>query len=153
MRQIVVIAKTEEPVEEIWSLIIDVKNWARVIKFVKKIYLKGDVKAGTKFYDVTSILWLPTVIEHRIKEIEKHKKFIMEAYLPLKTGKMFQSIIIKNDGTKKEIQIEIKFYIRFFLFDIIFGKLLEVRLKQMVVETLKKIDNQTGNKNSEIIIK
>lgn len=151
MRRVKVTAKTDEPIEEIWALIIDVKNWDSLIKFVKKIYLKSPVAQGAKFYDITSILLLPVIIEHKITKIEEHKEFIMEAYLPLKTGKMFQSIIIENKGKEKEIQIEIKFYISFFLFDLIFGSLLEKRLKQMIVETLKTIDNKIGSENSEII--
>src|ERR1700690_183126 len=111
MRQVKVIAKTDEPIEKIWKLIIDVKNWDSLIKFVKKIYLKSPVALGTKFYDITSIFLLPVIIEHKITKIEENRKFIMEAYLPLRTGKMFQSIIIENKGKEKEIQIEVKFYI------------------------------------------
>jgi hypothetical protein len=151
MRQVRVMAKTDEPIEEIWEVIIDVKNWDKLIKFVKKIYLLDSVKVGGKFYDITTIFLLPAVIEHKITKIEKYKEFTMEAYLPFRTGKMFQSIAIKSKGNQKQIQLEIKFYISFFLFDIIFGSLLEKKLKEMVVETLKKIDNQIGSKNSEII--
>ena len=66
---------------------------------------------------------------------------------------MFQSIFIKNKGKEREIKIEIKFYLSFALFDLVSGSILERRLKQMVVETLKKIDNEIKNKNSKKGIK
>ena len=147
MRKAAVIAITEEPIDEIWKEIKDVKNWDKLIKFVKKIYISDPVKEGTYFYDITAILVLPTPIKHKIVKIEKYKKFWMEAYLPFGSGKMFQTIDIKNKNGKKEVKIEIKFYISFFLFDWIFGPILEIRLKQMIVQTLEKLDNKIRAKN------
>ena len=77
MRSIVVRARTEEPIEDIWELITDVKNWDKLIKFVKKISIKEPVKEGSQFRDTTAILWFPAPVKHTITEVEKYKKFKM----------------------------------------------------------------------------
>ena len=82
-------------------------------------------------------------------QIEKYKKFEMEAEMPFKTGKMFQTIDVEKKGKFNYITIEIKFYISFFLFDRIIGPILELRLKDMLNGTLLKLktDLETKSKN------
>lgn len=149
MRKVKVSVKTEEPINEAWDLIIDVKNWDKLIKFVQKISIKDSVKVGTKFQDITKIMWIPTQIEHKILVIQKYKKFQMEAYMPFKTGKMLQTILINNKGKYKEVEIEISFKINSFLLDLIFGNILEKRLKIMVVQTLLKLQENFEKKNAQ----
>src|SRR5579862_9036733 len=126
MHSVSVTVKTKEDPNIFWDKIMDVKNWDKLIKFVKKIYIKNPVLINTNFYDVTTIFWFPVKIEHTITEIEKNKKFYMEANLPFHNGKMFQTIDINTSHQTSIIKIQIKFYINFFLFDLLFGKLLEV---------------------------
>ena len=146
MRKVSVVVRTEEPIEELWDLMIDINKWDKLIKFVREISIKEPVKEGTQFYDITGIMWFPTHIKHRITKIEKYKKFSMETYLPLKNGKMFQTIEMNKTGKFADISIEIKFYIRFSLFDLISGPILERRLKRMLVETVKKVENEARRK-------
>lgn len=149
MRKVRVLAKTEEPVGRIWDIIIDIKNWDKLIKFVKKIYIKDEVKVGTKFYDVTTILLFPTRIEHKILEIDKYKKFQMEAYMPFNNGKILQTILIKDKSKYKEVEIEISFKINSLLLDLLFGHILETRLKVMVTKTLLKLQENLNEKNKK----
>ena len=137
IRTVSVKAKTAHSKENIWDIAIDIKNWDKLIKFVKKIYMKDDVKEGAVFYDITAILIIPGLVRHKIIEIEPNKKLYVEAYIPFNSGKMFQTISIKDLNGKREIEIEIKYYISFFIFDLIFGKILEHRLKDMIVSSLK----------------
>ena len=62
---------------------------------------------------------------------------------------MFQSITIKKQGNFNLIKMEIKFYLSVPLFDLISGPILEKRLKVMIVETLKKIDNEIKKNNAK----
>jgi len=147
MRVVKVLARTEQPVDEIWDVIIDIKNWDKLIKFVKKITIIDQVKVGTRFYDVTTILWIPTKIEHKILDIQKNKRFKMEAYMPFNGGKMFQTILINDKGKYKEVEIEISFTINSFLLDLLFGHILKKRLKIMTVQTLLKLQKNLNEKN------
>lgn len=150
MRRVKITARTEEPVEGFWDLIMDVGNWTHLIKFVKFIKLSGQVRENAKFYDVTAIMWIPAVVHHKITKIEKYKQFAMEAELPFKTGKMFQTIMIERKGEFNYISIEIKFYISFFLFDRIIGPILELRLKDMLNGTLLKLQEDLEAKNKRL---
>lgn len=140
MRKVVIMAQTKEELEKIWKLIMDVEKIFKLAKFVKKVSIKEPIKEGVKFYDVTGILWIPIPILHKITTIKSHEKFIMEVDLPFKSGKMFQIFLVKDAGKYREIEIEIKFNIDFPVFDIIFGYILEIRLKQMIRETFKNIE-------------
>lgn len=149
MRKVKILVKTEEPINEIWDLIIDVKNWNKLIKFVQKISIKDSVGEGVKFYDITGILWIPTKIEHKILVIQKYKKFQMEASMPLNTGKMLQTILINNYGKYSEVEIEIAFEINALLLDLIFGLILEKRLKIMITQTLLNLREKLNEKNAK----
>lgn len=152
MRSVKVIAKTKIPAKDFWEIIINVRNWSNVIKFVRYIKVFGEIKEGSKFYDVTSIMFFPVIVYHKITKIEKYRRFYMQAYMPFKSGIMYQTIDIEKNGSFSNITLEIKFKINFFLFDFIFGSLLEKRLKIMIVETLEKIKKQNSSYgNSEII--
>lgn len=149
MKKVVVRARTEESIEEIWDVIIDIKNWDKLIKFVKKIDIKENPQKGTKFFDITEILWIPTRIEHTILKIEKYKRFQMEAYMPFGSGIMFQEINIENKGKFSEVTIEVSFEIYSSLLDLIFSPILMMRLKIMVVDTLLKLQKNLNEKNKK----
>ena len=53
---------------------------------------------------------------------------------------MLQTLSIKDVGKHREIEIEIKFNIDFPFFDMVIGPILEIRLKQMIIETFKNIE-------------
>lgn len=149
MKKVVVRARTEESIEEIWDVIIDIKNWDKLIKFVKKIEINKAPQKGTKFYDITEILWIPTKIEHKITDIQKYKRFQMEAYMPLNSGIMFQEILIENNGKFSDVKIQISFKINSSLLDLIFSPILMKRLKIMVVDTLLKLQENLNEKNKK----
>jgi hypothetical protein len=149
MKKVLVRARTEESIEEIWDVIIDIKNWDKLIKFVRKIEIKDTPQKNTKFFDVTEILWIPTKIKHTILDIQKYKHFKMEAYMPLNSGIMYQEIIIEDKGKFSEVTIEISFKIYSALLDFIFSPILKMRLKIMVIETLLKLQQNLNEKNSK----
>ena len=146
MRKVVVIVETEERMERIWKSIMELDKLFKLVKFVKKVSIQEPVQEGMIFYDVTGILWIPIPIKHKITTIKEHEKFAIEAYLPLKSGKMFQTISVKDMGGHRKIEMEIKFNIDFPIFDIIFGYILELRLMQMIKETFKNIESYLNNK-------
>lgn len=146
MRSVAVSVKTEEGIGTIWQLVIDVEKLFKLAKFVKKVSIQEPVKEGVQFYDVTGILWIPIPIRHKITTIKKYEKLVMEADLPLKSGKMFQTISVKDMGKHRKIEMEIKFNIDFPLFDIIFGYILEIRLRRMIIESFKNIEGYMNKK-------
>ena len=145
MRKVVILAQTEEGIEKAWDLIMDIENIFKLAKFVRKVSIKGPIKEGIEFYDVTGILWIPIPIKHKIIRIKKNEKFAMEADLPLKSGKMFQTLSVKDMGKVREIEMEIKYNIDFPVFDIIFSPILQYRLKQMITETFRNIESYINN--------
>lgn len=149
MKKVVVRARTEESIEEIWDVIIDIKNWDKLIKFVKRIEIKENVKVGTKFYDITEIFWIPLKVKHKIVRIDKYKNFQMEAYMPFGSGIMFQEILIENKGKFSEVTIEVSYKINSSLLDLIFGHILELRLKEMIKDTLLKLQENLNDKNAK----
>jgi ribosome-associated toxin RatA of RatAB toxin-antitoxin module len=147
MRKVVIRARTEESIEEIWDVIIDIKNWDKLIKFVKRIEINEKVEKGTVFHDITGIFWIPLKVKHKIVKIDKYKNFQMEAYMPFGGGIMHQEILIENKGKFSEITIEVSFKINSSLLDLMFGHILKIRLKEMIKDTLLKLQENLNNKN------
>lgn len=143
MRKIRVSATTTLPPSQVWEMVSDIKNWPDYVEFVKWIKLAGPVHEGTYFDDLTVILWIPVKIRHKIIKIEKERELLLEAYMPYRKGLMYQSVLIKKQGKLTEVVIEIKFEINF-LFDLLIGWLVQFRLNQMVVRTLKNIIREKG---------
>lgn len=153
MRKVAFLAQTEENIGKVWSLIMDIENIFKQAKFVRKVLIKDPVKEGITFHDVTGILWIPIPILHKITKIKKHETFEMEADLPLKSGKMFQTLSVRDAGEYREIEMEIKFHINFPVFDIIIGPILEVRLRQMITQTFKNIESYLNRKEGIVKIR
>lgn len=153
MRKVIFLAQTEESTEKAWDIIMDIENIFKHAKFVRKVTINDSIKEGITFHDVTGILWIPVSIKHKVTKIKKHETFEMEADLPLKSGKMYQTLSVKDAGKYREIEMEIKFNIDFLVFDIIIGPILEIRLKQMIVQTFKNIESYLNRKEGIVKIR
>lgn len=144
MRKINASARTTKSLEASWNFIIDLKEFYKSIKFVEKVSIESPIKEGLEFYDITTLLWIPIKVKHKINEIKKNEKFKMKIYFPFGSGE--QSISIEDMGKYRNISAEIKFEMRFWLLDLIIGPILARRSKELIIETFRNVENKINDK-------
>lgn len=119
-----------------WSIIEDVNSYPGLVGFVKKAKLLGSFEKGSSWYDITSILWVPLKIVHRITALEKGKRVDYYISLPF-GGWMLEKILLKGKTLEVEVSLSLSKPI-----DSILGPVLERRLRQMVKKTFENVDRR-----------
>jgi hypothetical protein len=117
-----------------WEIIENINSYPNLVKFMEKAWLRGPFQVGSHWYDITSILWIPIIIDHKIVSIEKGKEVRFEIDLPFK-GKMLQRLSLVEG---KSLELEISFSLPKWL-DQAIGPLLERRVKEMIVGTIENV--------------
>lgn len=135
MRKVTVKDSTKLPLKKVWSLITDLKNYPKHVKFVKKINYDRPLSLGSTFSDITTIAFVPIKITHTVDIFVENKKLGFFVKMPL-TGFMRQRVKILDikEGSQLELSIEFDFQNKFI--DIIFGRFLEKRVKEMLLYIL-----------------
>lgn len=144
MKKVALEAKLNIRTEDLWRVLIDIKNYPRYVKFLKHTAVNGKIKVGTRWDDVTTILWIPIPVRHKIIKLDPHKEFSFFLSLPIH-GTMTQTYRLKKDGKNTLVNAEISFDLGSFLENFLLGTLLEKRLKVMLLDTLENIKKSIIN--------
>lgn len=125
--------------KRVWSLLTDINNYPKYIKFVVRIKdPPSDFKEGVFWTDITDIFWIPSSIRHKIIKIEKNKRFVYEVFLPF-GGKMMEECRLITEGKETRIITKIEFSFKNYLLDFVFGAILKKRLRKMMGETARNL--------------
>lgn len=140
MRKIVMEVKTKVLSREaMWDKIIHIERYPEWVKYCKKIDIT-EVKEGATFSDITTLLWIPMKIHHKIISIKKYKEIIF--FLPLPGGgKMWHTFTFGQDHDETYMRAEIKFDLGNILFNNTVGYILEKRWENILNNAFPEIRN------------
>lgn len=136
MRKVEVKGETSLSKELIWRFITDLKRYPKHVKFVKSVSFSEPLSLGSQFSDITTIAYIPLKVTHKVDVFEKEKSLGFYVKMPL-TGYMIQRVNIKSKNNKRELGLSIEFDFQNRLFDFVFGKFLEKRIREMLLYILE----------------
>lgn len=135
MRRVEVSATTIISKQKLWSYITDLNRYPRHVKFVKKVNYDRPLSLGSTFSDITTIALVPIKITHTVDIFQKEKILGFYVNMPL-TGFMKQRVKIMETKEGNQLKLSIEFDFQNKLFDIIFGRFLEKRVREMLLYIL-----------------
>ncbi len=128
------------PVEAMWKRIFAIEDYPRTMKFVKSVAIPH-VKVGTKYTDVTTLLWIPITVNHIITEVKEKEKLCF--FLPLPLGaKMWHTFLFSRKGKEAIIRAEISFDLGNWLFNNTVGYILEKRWEELLLHAFPEIEDK-----------
>jgi ribosome-associated toxin RatA of RatAB toxin-antitoxin module len=144
MRTAKVEAELSLSIDHLWSLLLEISNYPKYIKFLQKAELVGGrIEVGAVWYDWTTILFLPMKIKHTVVSITPKEEIGFDVDL-IFGGIMQQRFVFSPRGSSTQIQGQISFDFRNKLVDKILGQFLQKRLQEMLegsLENFKKENN------------
>lgn len=135
MRKVSVSGSSKLSSQDLWSLITDLDKYPKHVKFVKKINYNNPLSLGSKFSDLTTIVYIPLKITHTVDVFEKGKKLGFFVKMPV-SGFMKQRIDINDKSSERVLSLAIEFDFQNKIFDFLAGKFLEKRVKEMLLYIL-----------------
>lgn len=125
-------------VEKIWSLFVKVEDYPRYIEYCRGAELVGDFKAGSTWYDWSSVVVFPLKVIHQIEKIDPNREIIYRIDLP-SGGEIRQRFYLEElpTGTKVVVEISINFQNRFV--DFTLGPFVAYRNQKMITATIENI--------------
>lgn len=124
------------PLEKTWRILTDIEKYPRRVKYVKKTKIYG-TGIGSRWDDITTILWIPMRMRHTVKSFDKNKEYSFIIRF-LANGHMEQKYeISQKDGTAI-IQALVTYDLGNKLLNMTLGSILEKRLKNMLVSSFQK---------------
>ena len=136
-------AKINMPVKEVWKIIEDVEHYPEHVKYMHKAKLSGPFGVGSQWVDVTTVLWIPMAVTHKVAKLKENKEIVFDISLPF-GGRMIQTVILNGDQKTPEVVGEIDFDLGNPLANFLVGQILKRRLQDMLASTLKKVQGGSG---------
>ena len=136
------------PVEEVWKLFCDIQNYTKHIAYVQKVVDAEEFKEGVLWYDITTVLWVPLKVYHRITTIGKnYLRFDLSGF---GIKEEVEEIRVEaGKGNKTHVTMDITFDLGS-IFNFLLGKLVQKRLYIMCDKTARNFDNwYKANKDRE----
>lgn len=130
-RKVVHARDVEVDPKALWSLITNVEDYPRYIKYVHASEMNGQFDVGNKWSDITTVMFYPLNVKHEIIDIKEGKEFTFLIRLPFK-GKIVQKGIIEDKGDYVSFQLEATIDLGHPLIDLLLGPILEKRTSQML---------------------
>jgi ribosome-associated toxin RatA of RatAB toxin-antitoxin module len=128
------------PLEKAWDIITDVEKFPQRVKYVKKVKVLGE-GTGSEWYDLTTILWIPMWMRHKVTALKKNNEYGF--IIPLSLGGYMEqkySLSPKNEGSI--IQALITFNLGNKFLNATVGVILENRLKNMLTFSFQKLGGE-----------
>jgi len=139
MHEVIVDSEIDLPVSRVWQLLTDPDYYPKYVKFVKKVYGPKEFCVGTEWKDLTTILWVPGKVIHRVTVLDKNKLLGFDVPMPFPlNGTMIQRVYFEENGTKTKFNASIKFKFNNLLIDVLVTPILKRRLKEMMMYTVER---------------
>lgn len=138
MSQVCYETELQVPQKEIWKLFCDIPSYKKHVAFVQKVVAPKEFKEGMVWYDITTVLWIPLKVYHRITTIEdNYLRFDLSGVgIRSETEEIRLSLI---SSTVTKIIITITFDLGFIL-NLLLGKLVQKRLYIMCDKTAREFE-------------
>lgn len=145
MRRLLFEPVFDVPLQSLWEKFADVNSYSKYIKNCHKSVLVGPFKAGSIWYDWSTVIYLPLKINHQIIKVIPKEEIIYKINLPF--GEIWQKVDFVPQGVKTKVRLEIEMNFRPKLIDKTLGSLIYLRNQQMLSETIKNY-YQSFNENN-----
>lgn len=122
--------------EKAWDLITDIEKFPQRVKYVKKVKVFG-TGVGSKWDDITTILWIPMRMRHTVKSFDKNKEYSFIIRFP-SNGQMEQKYTISQKDGESIIQALVTYDLGNKLLNMTLGSILKKRLENMLVSSFQK---------------
>lgn len=147
MRKVSLEVKYPIPIQTFWQQVVDINNYPKYFKYMQSAKLLGSAEVGAQWEDLTTILWLPMKIKHKITKLDENKEIAFEVALPT-GGEMYQKMVLEGDNGVTKVFGEIKFELGNKWIDFFLGPILEMRLKKMVSSAYESINERSKAKEN-----
>ncbi len=118
--------------KDVWKIMTTIEDYPQWCKFCKKMLIDDtNLKEGTIFHDITTLLWIPLKIKHIVTKIEPYEKLHYLLELP-RGGKMWHKFGFRQQDKITYMTIEITFDLGNSLKDATVGYVLEKRWLQLI---------------------
>lgn len=121
-----------------WDRIVTVKDYPKWVKFCKSVTV-AKVEKGGGYRDVTTLLWIPIVINHVITKLTPKKDIWYFLTLP-GGGKMWCKFSFSLEDSISQVYAEIEFDLGSRIANFAFGHILEKRWEDMIRSSFPEIE-------------
>ena len=138
MKQIIIETEVDLPKEKVWNLLTNLQNYPKYFKYIKRVFYVGELKKGSNWLDLATVVYFPALVLHRVTQFEKEKR--LEFYVPLLIGKIVETIDLSERNNKTYVKAVVV-YDYGPIFGPIFNKIFEKRFTEMInegIESFKK---------------
>ncbi|KKR51061.1 MAG: hypothetical protein UT84_C0003G0056 [Candidatus Curtissbacteria bacterium GW2011_GWA1_40_16] len=128
--------------ERLWQIATKVSNYPRYFKYVHYAKEPENFKKGTVWWDISTIVYFPMKVSHRVVQVVPGREVRHEISLPL-GGQIVQNFKIEptSGGTKVEIKVLIS---QNKLMDFLLGRVIEARTNSIVLGALERAEKEIG---------
>jgi len=63
------------PMDKVWTVLSDIHSYSQHMAFVKKVFAPPVIQPGVSWYDVTTVLFFPLIIEHKVEKMDDYHIF------------------------------------------------------------------------------
>lgn len=132
------------PLDKTWELFVNLDNYPKYFKYTNKIFYKGEMKLGFKWYDFATFIF-PLIVKHEVTIFEKHKNLEFKVYIPLK-GVVKERTSFKDNGNTTYINAVVEYDFGNPVFSFLFDNLFEKRMKESINGALSKFKKEFPKK-------
>ncbi|MDO8486776.1 MAG: hypothetical protein Q7S45_00570 [Candidatus Curtissbacteria bacterium] len=124
----------------LWQIASNVSNYPRYFKYVHFVKAPGSFEVGSSWWDISTILYFPIKVKHKIVKIVPNKEVKQEINLPF-GGEIIQNINITSVGDKTKVKIKVLICQNTFM-DFFFGRVIEVRTQAILLGALERVQRE-----------
>ena len=145
MRKVSIRAKFHDSPDSLWKTLENIRDWSKYVKFVWRIEGPEKIKVGDEWSDITTIVFVPLSIKHRVTKMTPKKE--LRFFVPLFFGgQMDQSFLLTPVKEGTDVQMEITFDLGNPIFNYVVGPILTHRLQVMLNDTLKNLERKINER-------
>ncbi len=136
MKSINIETTVDLPVEKVWQLFVDPKNYVKYFKYIKGVFYKGKMKKGYIWFDLATVVYFPALVLHKVTEFEENKRIQFYVPLPL-IGKIVETVDLQEKNNKTFVKAIIS-YEYGPIFGPIFNNIFEKRFTEMINDAIEE---------------
>lgn len=127
-------------VDKVWSIFTNFGNYPKYFKYIKKVFYKGEMKNGSIWFDLATVVYFPALVLHKVTKFEENKR--IEFYVPLPfVGKIIETVDFWEENKKTHVKAIIS-YDYGPIFGPLFNKIFEKRFTEMLRDGLIKFKKE-----------
>lgn len=136
MKRMTIEATVDLPPQKVWELFTRPENYVKYFKYIKKVIYRGEMKKGSIWFDIATVVYFPALTMHRVTVFEKEKEIGFDVPLPF-IGKIIERVKFIKSGEKTIVKATID-YDYGPIFGFLFNSMFERRFREMIEDGIDK---------------